>query len=126
MEEALRQAGLDGAAIDHVNAHGTGTVANDVVEAKAIASAIGTHASVTSTKCYTGHLLGAAGATEAVFAALAIERGAVPATLGAAPLDSQVTIDVCLERRQGPVRNALSNSLAFGGSNVTVLLGAPR
>ncbi len=126
MEEAMRQAGLDGSAIDHVNAHGTGTVANDAVEARAIAATVGTAAAVTSTKCYTGHLLGAAGATEAVFAALAIERGVVPATLGAEPLDPEVTIDVCLEPRRGRFRTALSNSLGFGGSNVAVLLGAAK
>jgi 3-oxoacyl-[acyl-carrier-protein] synthase-1 len=124
MEAALRQAGVDADAVDHVNAHGTGTVANDVVEASAIAAVVGRSALVTSTKCYTGHLLGAAGATEAVLAALAIERSFVPATLGADPLDPRIDIAVCLEGKRMRVRTALSNSFAFGGSNVSVLLGA--
>ncbi len=124
MEAALREAGIDAHAVDHVNAHGTGTVANDAVEASAIAAVLGARALVTSTKCYTGHLLGAAGATEAVITALAIERGFVPATIGAEPLDSGVAIDVCLKGTPMRVRTAMSNSLAFGGSNVSVLLGA--
>lgn len=125
MAEALRQAGLPGAAVDHVNAHGTGTPANDVIEARAIADVVGTHAPVASTKGYTGHLLGAAGATEAVFAILAIEQGLVPASLGAEPLDPAVAVDVCLAPRRRTCRVVLSNSFAFGGSNVAVLLGRP-
>lgn len=125
MAEALRQAGLPGAAVDHVNAHGTGTAANDVIEARAIADVVGTHAPVASTKGYTGHLLGAAGATEAVFAILALEQGLVPASLGAEPLDPAVEVDVCLAPRRRACRVVLSNSFAFGGSNVAVLLGKP-
>jgi 3-oxoacyl-[acyl-carrier-protein] synthase-1 len=124
MEAALRQAGVDADAVDHVNAHGTGTAANDVVEASAIGAVVGRRALVTSTKCYTGHLLGAAGATEAVLAALAIERSFVPATLGADPVDPRIDITVCLKGTQMRVRTAMSNSFAFGGSNVSVLLGA--
>lgn len=124
MAEALRQAGLEPGAVDHVNAHGTATVANDVIEAKAIADLLGTKVPVCSTKGYTGHLLGAAGMTEAVFAAVSIARGFVPASLGAEPLDPAVAIDVCLRPRTARVRVALSNSFAFGGSNVSVLLGA--
>ncbi len=125
MTEALRQAGLPPGSVDHVNAHGTGTPANDVIEARAIADVVGTQAAVASTKGYTGHLLGAAGATEAVFAIMAIEQGLVPASLGAAPLDPGVGLDVCLAPRRRECRVALSNSFAFGGSNVAVLLGRP-
>jgi len=125
MAEALRQAGLEPALVDHVNAHGTGTRANDGVEARAIAEIFGRAVPVASTKGYTGHLLGAAGATEAVFAIFALEHGFVPESLGAAPLDPEVGIDVCLERRAGRFRAVLSNSFGFGGSNVSVLLGAP-
>jgi len=124
MAEALRHAGIEPGEVDHVNAHGTATVANDVIEAKAIADLLGAKVPVCSTKGYTGHLLGAAGITEAVFAALAITRGFVPASLGAEPLDPAITIDVCLERRTLRPRTVLSNSFAFGGSNVSVLLGA--
>jgi len=123
MIEALRQAGLPAEAVDHVNAHGTGTPANDLVEARAIAEVIGPQVAVASTKGYTGHLLGAAGATEAVLAILAMEQGRIPASLGAAPLDPGITIDVCLMPRQRACRVVLSNSFAFGGSNVSVLLG---
>jgi 3-oxoacyl-[acyl-carrier-protein] synthase-1 len=124
MESALRQAGVDADEVDHVNAHGTGTAANDVVEASAIAAVVGRRALVTSTKCYTGHLLGAAGATEVVLAALAIERSFVPATLGADPVDPRIDVTVCLKGTRMAVRTAMSNSFAFGGSNVSVLLGA--
>ena len=126
MAEALRQSGLPSGSVDHVNAHGTGTPANDVIEARAIADVVGTQAAVASTKGYTGHLLGAAGATEAVFAIMAIEQGLVPASLGAAPLDPGVCIDICLAPRQRECHVALSNSFAFGGSNVAVLLGRPE
>ncbi len=125
MEEALRQAGLPPERVDHVNAHGTGTRANDVIEARAIAETIGTKALVASTKGYTGHLLGAAAATEAIFSIMSIERSLVPASLGAAPLDPGVTVEVCLVPRRHECRVVLSNSFAFGGSNVAVLLGSP-
>ncbi len=125
MAEALRQADLPGSAVDHVNAHGTGTPANDVIEARAIADVVGPRVPVASTKGYTGHLLGAAGATEAVFAIMALEQGLAPASLGAAPLDPGVNVDVCLAPRRVDCRVVLSNSFAFGGSNVAVLLGRP-
>lgn len=124
MEEALAQAGLGGRDVDHVNAHGTATPANDVAEALAISAVVGNEVPVASTKGYTGHLLGAAGATEAVFSALSILHGFVPASLGAEPLDPAVKVAVTprpLERR---IRTVLSNSFAFGGNNVSVLLGA--
>ncbi len=124
MEEALAQAGLSGAAVDHVNAHGTGTPANDVAEAKAISAVAGDAVPVASTKGYTGHLLGAAGVTEAVLGALCIVHGLVPGSLGAAPVDPLVTASICLAARAQRVRTVLSNSFAFGGSNVSVLLGA--
>jgi 3-oxoacyl-[acyl-carrier-protein] synthase-1 len=124
MADALRQAGIEPGEVDHVNAHGTATLANDVIEAKAIADLLGTKVPVCSTKGYTGHLLGAAGITEAVFAALSITRGFIPASLGADPIDPAVPVDVCLERRPLRPRTVLSNSFAFGGSNVSVLLGA--
>jgi 3-oxoacyl-[acyl-carrier-protein] synthase-1 len=124
MEEALAQAGLSGAEVDHVNAHGTGTPANDVIEARAIAGVVGESAPVASTKGYTGHLLGAAGATEAVFAALSILHGFVPESLGADPLDPQVNVSVSRGAVARRVRTVMSNSFGFGGSNVSLLVGA--
>ncbi len=123
MEGALAQAGLPGSAVEHVNAHGTGTPANDVVEARAIAGVVGEAVPVASTKGYTGHLLGAAGATEAVFAALSIEHGFVPASLGAEPLDPQVTVSISAAGSARRVRTVMSNSFGFGGSNVCLILG---
>lgn len=125
MERALAQAGLAPAALDHVNAHGTATPLNDSAESLAIDALFGRRAPVSSTKGYTGHLLGAAGATEMLFAIHAIRTGRLPATLGAQPLDPAVTIDVVTEPRTARVRTVLSNSFAFGGSNVAVVVGAP-
>jgi 3-oxoacyl-[acyl-carrier-protein] synthase-1 len=124
MREALEQAGLEPARVDHVNAHGTATPANDVAESSAIVELLGTSVPVTSTKGYTGHLLGAAGATEAVFGAIAIERGFIPVSLGAEPLDPSVRANIAMRSSRVHVGTVLSNSFAFGGINVSVLLGA--
>ena len=124
MERALAEAGVRAGAVDHVNAHGTGTRHNDAAEALAIESVFGDRVPVASTKGFTGHLLGAAGATEAVFGIVALEQGWIPANLGGAPLDPAVHIDVNLARKDLACRRVLSNSFGFGGSNVAVLLGA--
>lgn len=126
MERALASAGLGPDDVDHVNAHGTGTRLNDKAESLAIAELLGRDVPVVSTKAYTGHLLGGAGGTEAAIAAMAISDGFVPASLGADPVDPDITIDVATEAREGAFRHVLSNSFAFGGNNVSVLLGAPR
>jgi 3-oxoacyl-[acyl-carrier-protein] synthase-1 len=124
MEEALRSAGLTAANVDHVNAHGTGTVLNDAAESLALRALFEDRVPVVSTKGYTGHLLGAAGATEAVFSILALEQGWIPASLGAAPLDPSLGIWVPQETLTRRSRVVLSNSLAFGGSNVSLAFGA--
>ncbi len=124
MRDALSQAGLDPSGVDHVNAHGTGTPANDGVEAAAIGEVVGNRVPVASTKGYTGHLLGAAGATEAVFAIASIARGFVPASLGATPVDPAIAIAIATGPLRQRVRTVLSNSFAFGGANVSLLLGA--
>lgn len=126
MERALAQAGVPASSIEHVNAHGTGTKLNDDAESKAIAALFGTDVPVVSTKGYTGHMLGAAGATEAAFGVLAITDAFIPASLGATPLDEKLAVHVQTTRRDGAVRRVLSNSFAFGGNNVSVLVGAPR
>lgn len=125
MAGALSQAGLSPRDVDHVNAHGTATPLNDAAEGKAITRLLGDQVPVVSTKGYTGHLLGAAASTEAVFAVAAIEQGWIPASLGADPLDPALTLNVGRERRELRCRTVLSNSFAFGGSNVSVLFGAP-
>lgn len=124
MERALAQAGCTPEAIDAINAHGTGTTLNDLAEGKAISSLFGRPIPVVSTKGYTGHTLGGAGAIEAVFAALAIEEGWLPASLGAGPLDPKIPIHVPTQVTQGTYRRVLSNSFAFGGSNVSVVVRA--
>lgn len=132
MQRALAAAGVDPAQVDQINVHGTGTSMNDETESKAIRQLFGAsdgplgqeRISLVATKGYTGHMLGAAGATEAVFVAATIERGELPASVGTAPLDPTLGVEVELERRPRATRRVLSNSLAFGGSNVSVLLGA--
>lgn len=121
---ALDDARLEPGAIDYVNAHGTGTLRNDTAEAMALASVFGTAVPVVSTKSYTGHLLGASGATEAIFAIAAIERQFIPANLDLDPVDP--TIPLCLPTTalETPVRHVLSTSFAFGGSNIALVFGA--
>jgi 3-oxoacyl-[acyl-carrier-protein] synthase-1 len=122
MQRALEQAGVEPGAVDYVNAHGTGTRLNDSAEAQAIGSLLGFEVPVVSTKGYTGHMLGAAGASEAVFTLLSLRDGFVPASLGAAPIDDAIKLNIPLTRLQGRYRRGLSNSFAFGGNNVSVLL----
>lgn len=126
MERALAQAGMTPGDVDHINAHGTATKLNDAAEALAIGALFGDRVPVSSTKGYTGHLLGAAGATEIVFAIHAVVSGRLPATLGCDPLDPEVRIRVQREAATGRYRRVLSNSFAFGGSNVSVLIGEPE
>ena len=108
--------------VDCINAHGTGTPHNDSAEANAIHELFGDEVPVVSTKGYTGHTLGAAGATEAVLASFALTDGWIPASPGATPVDERITINIATERRAGSFRRVLSNSFAFGGNNVSVLL----
>ena len=125
MERAMAQAGLGAEDVDHVNAHGTATQQNDMAESIAIAALFGDRVPVVSTKGYTGHLLGAAGATEAVFAIHAIRTQSLPRALGSEELDPEVKIQVPLEGGSRKLRRVLSNSFAFGGSNVCLAIGEP-
>ena len=128
MQAALKRAGLAAADIDYVNAHGTSTPLGDVIEAKAVArllgDAIGT-VSISSTKSATGHLLGAAGAVEAIYSIKAVETGQLPPTLNLNdPEDDVIGFDlVPLKSRQRQVRNAMSNSFGFGGTNASLIVG---
>jgi 3-oxoacyl-[acyl-carrier-protein] synthase-1 len=123
MERALAAAGVAPEEVDHVNAHGTGTKSNDAAEAIAIAGLFGDRVPVSSTKGYTGHMLGAAGATEAVLTLACLEHGFVPASAGAEPVDPEVRARIAVRRIDAPLRVALSNSFAFGGSNAALVLG---
>ncbi|MGA0951918.1 MAG: beta-ketoacyl-ACP synthase II [Candidatus Puniceispirillaceae bacterium] len=128
MQAAMKRAGLTPADIDYVNAHGTSTPLGDVIEAKAVArllgDAIGT-VSISSTKSATGHLLGAAGAIEAIYSIKAVETGTLPPTLNLNdPEDDVAGFDlVPLKSRQRQVRNAMSNSFGFGGTNASLIVG---
>lgn len=124
MRSALAGAGLQAADIDHVNAHGTGTQANDIAEARAISAVLGDAVPVASTKGYTGHTLAAAGATEAIMAIECIRREFLPESVGATPADPNVRINLVQERTERPIRRVMSNSFAFGGNNVAVVLEA--
>lgn len=125
MEAALAEAGLDVSAVDFINAHGTGTALNDAAEAEAVAALFGNEVPVASTKGFTGHMLGAAGATEAIFAVIAIEEAWIPANLGGESPDPAFSIRINRRRADHQSRVVLSNSFGFGGSNVAVLLGTP-
>jgi 3-oxoacyl-[acyl-carrier-protein] synthase II len=126
MLAALREADLKPEEIDHVNAHGTSTPFSDAAETKAIKAAFGAHSgklAVSSTKSMTGHLLGAAGATEAAFCALSIDRGVIPPTINQDAADPECDLDyVPNTARPYEVQAALSNSFAFGGQNVALAL----
>ena len=122
MRLALSDADLDAGAIAHVNAHGTSTPLNDAAEATAIARVLGRTVAVTSTKGVTGHLIGAAGAAEAVAAISAMNRRQVPPTANLTELDPEIEIDVVHGTPRaielGPV---LSNSFGFGGHNASLI-----
>lgn len=129
MRNALRNAGLNPEDVDYVNAHGTSTPLGDEIELGAVKRLFGDHAqnmSMSSTKSATGHLLGAAGAIEAVFSILAIHEGVVPPTLNLRnPSDACKGIDlVPLEAKQRKVNVALSNSFGFGGTNASLVFKA--
>jgi len=126
MRLALKDAGVSPDKIDYINAHGTSTPLNDALETKAIISLFGDHAKnigVSSTKSMTGHMLGAAGALEAILTAKSIQDSFMPPTIGLETEDEVCTLDyVKGVGRPKNVDYALSNSLGFGGHNGTLLL----
>jgi nodulation protein E len=128
MAGALADAGVDPAAVDYINAHGTGTRANDSNESAAIRSVFGGESglSVSSTKAMTGHALGASGALEALATLSAIERGVAPPTINFLSPDPECDLDVTPNTpRARPIGVALSNSFAFGGLNVSLAFAHP-
>ena len=126
MTQALTEAGLAAEDVDYINAHGTGTLANDTAETRAIRMTFGAHAdrlAVSSTKSMHGHALGASGALELVAVIGALRDGAVPPTANLDKADPACDLDyVPNVGRQMPVRAALSNSFAFGGLNAVLAL----
>lgn len=121
MANALRDAGLNPDQVQYINAHGTSTSAGDLAEASAVKSVFGAHAyrlAVSSTKSMTGHLLGAAGAVEAIFSILAIRDQVAPPTINLENPDEGCDLDfVPGEARAMPIEVAVSNSFGFGGTN---------
>ena len=124
MALALRDAGINPDQVDYINAHGTSTALNDVAETQAIKSEFGEHAyelAISSSKSLVGHLLGGSGGVEAVFTAKSIETGQVHPTINLENPDPECDLDyVPNEGRELEIHYALSNSLGFGGHNVTV------
>ena len=125
MQQALDDAGVTADQVDYINAHGTSTPLNDSSETAAIKTVFGQHAyelAVSSTKSMTGHMLGAAGGVEAIFTALALKDGYLPATINYKVPDPACDLDyVPNTGRNAELRYALSNSLGFGGHNACVL-----
>ena len=122
MADALREAGYTGSELVYVNAHGTGTHLNDAIETMALKKAFGEELArkliISSTKSMTGHMLGAAGAVEAIVSLKALEDGVVPPTINLREADPACDLDyVPGTARTAPVTLALSNSLGFGGHN---------
>ena len=127
MEMALRHAKLTPADIDYVNTHGTSTPVGDEIEVRAIERLFGESVkglSLSSTKSSIGHLLGAAGAVEAAFTALAVKNGMIPPTLNLENPSFESEIDLTpLKSKAREIKYALSNSFGFGGTNAALVLG---
>ncbi|WP_088339867.1 beta-ketoacyl-ACP synthase II [Robiginitalea sediminis] len=127
MENCLRDAGVKPEEVDAINTHGTSTPLGDVAELKAISKVFGNHApniNINSTKSMTGHLLGAAGAIEAIASILAMEHGIVPPTINHTEVDENIdpSLNLTLNKAQKrDVRVAMSNTFGFGGHNACVL-----
>jgi 3-oxoacyl-(acyl-carrier-protein) synthase len=128
MQGALDDAHVDASSVGYINAHGTSTPANDVTETLAIKSVFGDYAyrlPVSSTKSMTGHLLGGAGAVEAVISMKALAEGVLPPTINYTTPDPECDLDyVPNEARDVKVDRILSNSFGFGGHNVSLLFGS--
>lgn len=126
MTMAINDAGIQPSDIGYINAHGTSTHLNDSGETKAIKAAFGDHAKklmVSSTKSMTGHLLGGSGAVEAVFTAMAVHDGFIPATINYQVPDEECDLDIVPnEGRNVQVEYAASNSLGFGGHNACIII----
>jgi 3-oxoacyl-[acyl-carrier-protein] synthase II len=127
MKNCLENANLSAEDVDHINTHGTSTPLGDVAELKAIKQVFGEHAkniNINSTKSMTGHLLGAAGAVEAIASILSIEHGIVPPTINHSVVDENIDPELNLTLNKAQKRNvkvAMSNTFGFGGHNACVL-----
>jgi 3-oxoacyl-[acyl-carrier-protein] synthase II len=127
MQAALKDSGLSIDDIDYINAHGTATPVNDIMETIAIKEVFGQRAysiPVSSTKSIHAHTLGAAGALEGIVSVLALKHGFIPPTINYRDCDPQCDLDYVTDgARKADLRNVLSNSFAFGGNNTTIIFG---
>ncbi|NRB83283.1 MAG: beta-ketoacyl-[acyl-carrier-protein] synthase II, partial [Winogradskyella sp.] len=127
MKNCLKNAGLNPEDVDHINTHGTSTPLGDVAELKAISEVFGSHAkniNINSTKSMTGHLLGAAGAIEAIASIMALENGIIPPTINHETADENIDSELNLTLNKAQKRDikvAMSNTFGFGGHNACVL-----
>jgi len=127
MKNCLENAGLKPEEVDHINTHGTSTPLGDVAELKAISEVFGAHAkniNINSTKSMTGHLLGAAGAIEAIASILSLEHGIVPPTINHTTVDENINSELNLtlnKPQKRDIKVAMSNTFGFGGHNACVL-----
>ena len=124
IHKALTVGGLTTNDVDHVNAHATGTIIGDRAEAQALRTVFGESMNVTAPKGALGHLVGGAGALEAIITARTIESDVIPATANLQNIDPEIHLDVVSETRRKSVRSAVSNSFGFGGQNVTLAMCA--
>lgn len=130
MQNALEDAGMKPEDIDYINVHGTSTPVGDISEAKAVIDVFGEHAyklNISSTKSMTGHLLGAAGAVEAIASVMAVKEDIIPPTINHAEGDDDPEIDYNLnftfnKAQKRTVNAALSNTFGFGGHNATIIV----
>ena len=123
LDDALARAGIDAAAVDHINLHGTASAKNDEVEAALVARRFPATTHASSTKGVTGHTLGAAGIVEAAASLLAIEHGLRPGIANTRVLDPVCGPQVRIAAAHAPVHVALSNSFGFGGNNCVLVFG---
>lgn len=123
IQAALHAAGLTSDDIDYINLHGTGTKSNDAAEDQAVFNVFGGNTPCSSTKGATGHLLGAAGVSEAIISALCIQHGFMPGGLNTEHIDPALKSAYLLKNKQQKVNFVLSNSFGFGGNNCSLVLG---
>jgi 3-oxoacyl-[acyl-carrier-protein] synthase II len=126
LDAALHDAAIGPEDVDFVNAHGTGTPLNDVAETRALRAVLGdraVHVPVTANKASVGHLLGSAGAIEAVVTVLGLDEQWIPATPGEGAIDPETAVDLVVEERRGDYRVGVSLNLAFGGCNAALVFG---
>jgi len=123
MQAALDSAGVKRADVDYINLHGTATQSNDSAEDCAVTKIFGSEIFASSTKGWTGHTLGAAGITEVIFGCMAIENSFIPVNLNTSIIDPDTQANIVMKQTNKPVKNFISNSFGFGGSNCSLLIG---